>query len=41
MLNDPHIAVQNALTSSSYCEKHKLTECQIEFFVQEYFTLNL
>lgn len=39
MLTDPDIAVQNELTSS-YCEKHKLFECQIEFFDDKYFNLN-
>lgn len=39
ILTDPDIAVQNELTSS-YCEKHKLFECQIEFFDDKYFNLN-
>lgn len=39
ILTDPDIAVQNELTSS-YCEKHKLFDCQIEFFYDKYFNLN-
>lgn len=40
ILTDPDIAIQNELTSSSYCEKHKLFDCQIEFFYDKYFNLN-